>query len=65
MGSFKIGAEEAILFALRRVNGLELVVYCPIWFKFGIRALNVALLGIRVFSEIHRREDRRTKIKLH
>jgi hypothetical protein len=37
MSSVKIGAEEAILFALRRMNGLELVVYCPIWVKFGIR----------------------------
>jgi len=40
------------------VNGLELVVYCPIWVKFGVRALRVTLLGIRGFSETHRGEGR-------
>jgi hypothetical protein len=59
MSSIKFGAEEAILFLLRPVNGLQLVVYCPIWVKFGIRALHATLLGIRVFSESHRGEGRR------
>jgi hypothetical protein len=59
MSSIKIGAEEAILFALKRVNGLKLVVYCLIWVKFGIRTVHVTLLGIRRFSESHRGEGRR------
>jgi len=59
MSSVNFGAEEAILFALRRANGLKLVVYCPIWMKFGIRVLHVTLLGVRGFSESHRGEGRR------